>query len=278
MGKCGARFGVLTERHHVDRDSLDTQLSDRERADLAAFADGTLPERRRAAVEARLATSPELTALVDEQRRARDTVRTAAAEVAAPASLRARLEAARKEAAPKVRRRKFILGGTFAAAAAAVALALVLTPPGDVPGGPTTVEAAELSAQPATAPPPPRDPLHPRLLAEDVEGVPYPWWGGPRLQWKTTGTRTDELDGRTFTTVFYERAGKRVGYQIVPGKRIAPPVATDQETVDGVVYRSFTANGRNIVTWVRDDHTCVLSGRGVPYEVLRKLAAWPTEA
>jgi hypothetical protein len=204
-------------------------------------------------------------------------VRTAAAEVSAPASLRARLEAARRDAAPKVRRRKFVLGGAFAGAAAAVALALVLTLPGDVPGGPTVVEAADLSAQPPTGPPPPRNPANPRTLTENVEGVPYPWWGGPRLQWKTVGTRTDELDGRQFTTVFYERGGKRVGYQIVPGKRIAPPVATEQETIDGVVYRTFEADGRHIVTWVRDDHTCVLSGENVPYEVLRNLAAWPTE-
>jgi hypothetical protein len=254
----------------------DSRLPERELADLAAMADGTLPQRRRAAVEARVAASPGLAALVDEQRRARDTIRAAAAEVGAPARLRARLGEQRRAGEPRARRRRLALGGAVAGAVAAVALALVLTLPGDVPGGPTIVEAAELSDRPPTEPSPPQDPANPRLLTKQVEGVPFPYWGGPRLKWPTAGARTDDLDGRRVPTVFYVRDGKRVGYQIIPGKRVAPPVATDQEIVDGVVYRAFTAGGRNIVTWVQDDHTCVLSG-DVPYEVLRNLASWPTE-
>jgi hypothetical protein len=256
----------------VDLDSIDSPLSDRERADLAALADDSLPPRRRAAIEARLQAQPELRALVDEQRRARETVRAAALEVAAPVALRARVDADRRAGAPRRRRRKLAFGGAVAAAAAAVALALVLTLPGDVLGGPTIVEASELAAQPATMPAPLQDAARPKLLKKQVEGVPYPYWDD--LKWEASGSRADELDGRRITTVFYNRGGKRVGYQIIPGKRVAPPVATDQQTIDGTVFRTFKANDTTIVTWVRGNHTCVLSSRGVPSQVLVKLASW----
>ena len=256
----------------MDFDPIDTNLSDRERADLAALADDSLPPRRRAAIEARLQAQPELRALADEQRRARDTVRAAAGEVSAPVALRARVDADRRAGAPRRRRRKLALGGAVAAVAAAVALALVLTLPGDVPGGPTIVEASELAARPATMPAPQQDAARPKLLTTQVEGVPYPYWDD--LKWEANGSRVDELDGRQITTVFYDRAGKRVGYQIIPGDRVAPPVATEQQTIDGTVFRTFEADGKDIVTWVRGDHTCVLSGQGVPPKVLVKLASW----
>jgi hypothetical protein len=256
----------------VDLDSIDNPLSDGERADLAALADDSLPPRRRKAIEARLHAQPELRALVDEQRRARNAVRSAALEVAAPAGLRARVEADRRAGAPRRRRRRFVLGGAVAAAAAAVALALVLTLPGDVPGGPTIVEASELAAKAPTMAAPARDASHPKLLTEQVEGVPYPYWD--ELKWEASGARVDELDGRRITTVFYDRGGKRLGYQIIPGDRVAPPVATEQQTINGTVFRTFKAGETDIVTWVRGDHTCVLSGQDIPPKVLVKLASW----
>lgn len=46
-----------------------SSLSERELAELSAFADGTLPPERRAEVQARVAASPELLELVERQRR-----------------------------------------------------------------------------------------------------------------------------------------------------------------------------------------------------------------
>ena len=66
---------------------------DREIAELAALADGSLAPERRAALEARVAASPELADRLAEQQRAVALARGAAAEVEAPASLRARIEA-----------------------------------------------------------------------------------------------------------------------------------------------------------------------------------------
>ena len=98
---------------------------DREVAELAALADGSLAAKRRAALEARVAESPELADLLAEQERAVALMRGAAAEAEAPASLRERVDArrtARRPWAPRL----VILAGTAAAAAAAVAIGLTV--------------------------------------------------------------------------------------------------------------------------------------------------------
>jgi anti-sigma-K factor RskA len=91
-------------------------------AELAALADGSLDRRRRAAVEARVAGSAELAELLSEQQRAIALTRRAAAEVEAPAVVRARIEARR----PRRIRRGAVIGAfaTTAAVAAAVVGAL----------------------------------------------------------------------------------------------------------------------------------------------------------
>src|SRR5262249_52368312 len=79
------------------------EAGDRELAELAALADGSLEPERRAAVEARIAASPELADRLAEQERAVAFARNAAAEVEAPAGLRRRIEvqrAGRRAGAP----------------------------------------------------------------------------------------------------------------------------------------------------------------------------------
>jgi hypothetical protein len=92
-------------------------------AELAGLADGSLDQRRRAAVEARVAATAELAELLSEQERAIALTRAAAADVEAPAALRARIEAQRR---PRRRRRAAVIGAfaTTAAVAAAVVGAL----------------------------------------------------------------------------------------------------------------------------------------------------------
>jgi Anti-sigma-K factor rskA, C-terminal len=69
---------------------------DAEPVELAALADGSLAPERRAALEARVAASPELADRVAEQERAVALARSAVAEVEAPTALRARIEAQRR--------------------------------------------------------------------------------------------------------------------------------------------------------------------------------------
>ena len=88
-----------------------------ELAELAALADGSLAPERRAALEAQVAASPELADRLAEQERAVALTTSAAAEVEAPAALRARVEAQRR---PRRRRRPRRLVASGAAAAVAV--------------------------------------------------------------------------------------------------------------------------------------------------------------
>jgi hypothetical protein len=92
-----------------------------ETAQLAALADGSLPPERRAALEARVAASPELSARLAEQERAVMLARSASTDVVAPAALRARIDMRRRPRRAPVSRRVVLVG----AAAAAVALVAI---------------------------------------------------------------------------------------------------------------------------------------------------------
>ena len=98
---------------------------DREIAELAALADGSLEPERRDALEARVAASSELADQLAEQQRAVALTRSAAEEVEAPAALRARVEAQRRSRRGRAPGRLLLAGaGTAAALVAVVALAV----------------------------------------------------------------------------------------------------------------------------------------------------------
>jgi anti-sigma-K factor RskA len=94
-------------------------------AELAALADGSLAPERRAELEAQVAESPELAALLAEQERAVGFARSAASEVEAPAGLRARVDA-RRQARRGPGWRRPVLVGAAAAATVVVAVAVGL--------------------------------------------------------------------------------------------------------------------------------------------------------
>jgi Sigma-70 region 2 len=111
-------------------------------------------------------------------------------------------------------------------------------------------------------------------LAVSVDGVPFPYWED-RFGWHSTGSRTDRVDGRSITTVFYSDShGRRIGYAILAGTS-APQVAGGVIAWrGGVSYRLLTKNGAAVVTWLRDGHLCVVSGRDVSSATLLRLASW----
>jgi anti-sigma factor RsiW len=98
--------------------------ADSEPTELAALADGSLAPERRAALEARVAASPELADRLGEQQRVVALARSAAADVEAPLALRARVEAQRRSRRAVAPRRLVVIGGT---AAALLAVAVGLT-------------------------------------------------------------------------------------------------------------------------------------------------------
>ena len=93
-----------------------------ELAELAALADGSLAPERRAALEARVAASPELADRLAEQQRAVMLASSAAAEVEAPAALRRRVDARRRERRRPGPSRLVAIGATAAAVAAAIGI------------------------------------------------------------------------------------------------------------------------------------------------------------
>jgi hypothetical protein len=246
------------------------EFDERTRRALASLADGSLQGYERAELEARLASSPTLRAALERQRTGATALR--GVDLAAPAGLRARVEAARASARPTPRRRRrWTIGGPIAAAAAAAALVAILVLPSGT-SNPTVPEVASLYQRPAIAAVG-ADPSNTKLLAADVEGVPFPNWKG-EFGWREAGTRTDELGGRTARTVFYRQDGRRIAYTIVSGDGIRAPSGSHPTRINGVNLHSFDSGGRHVVTWWRDGRTCVLSASGVGGHELLTLASW----
>jgi Anti-sigma-K factor rskA, C-terminal len=108
-------------RRRRDEDAVAAEI-----AELAALADGSLAPERRAAAEARVAASSELADRLAEQERAVMLARRAAAEVEAPAALRARIETQRGARRVPVSRRLVLVGAAAATAVLAVAVGLAV--------------------------------------------------------------------------------------------------------------------------------------------------------
>jgi len=242
------------------------ELSESDRRDLAALADGLLTGRRAAALEARIAREPALAAALARQRAAVATTHDAAGTISAPSSLRERVGAAPAPRAASRRRRGLV---PAVAVLAAVALVAVLVLPSGTPGAPSVVEAAAVAQRPAVEPAP--GPATAKLLDRRAAGLPFPDWS-QKFGWRATGARTDTLAGRRLTTVFYEKGARRIAYTIVGGTALDAPAGSDS-VVEGTRVRLVRTDRATLVTWERRGHTCVLSGTADP-ETLRKLAGW----
>jgi len=236
-------------------------LDERDLADLAALADGTLAAERREEVEARVAASPELQELLARQEQAVAAVRTLDAD-REPGALRAALAPRRA----RLLRPRFAFAGVLAAVAVVVA-ALTLT---GGPGGPTVADAAELASRPPTGP-------APRVvgsrLGVDVQGLPFPELGAA-YGWRPVGVRRGRVDGRDAVVVYYAKGDRRVAYAIVDRPTLTRPSSWKPATVDGVRYQTLRLGDKLAVTWRRAGHTCVLVG-DAPRAELLSLASWP---
>jgi anti-sigma factor RsiW len=245
-----------------------------ELAELSALADGSLDPARREQVRARIAASPELNALYERERSVVAILHEARSSDRAPAALRERIDraASQRSSARRAAWRPSpvnrLLAGLVATAAVVVALVLVL--PAGTPGSPSVSQAAALATRAATAPGPRVDADQPTKLGTNVQNLYFPNWAGQN-GYRAVGERSDRINGRPATTVFYAKNGVRVAYTIVgaPALKVPP-----QGTRSGH-YLSLMLGGRQVVTWRDDNHTCVLSvvGSSVPASALVTLAA-----
>ena len=254
------------------------ELSAEDEADLVAFVDGRLDPERQARVEARAAKDPAYKAALLSQQVGRNAITAAAEATGAPLALKTRVEemgAARGRRhgvrGPSARTRlgglRWPAAGVVATGVAVVLAAIVL-----VGGGPGIEDVAAAAVRPPTAAIAPV-PAQSKLLKERVENVNFPNYAG-KFGWKAVGQRTDKIDGRATRTVFYEKNGKRIGYTVVAGAALDQPGDATRATREGTVLRTYRSDGRDIVTWRRSSHTCVLSGKAVPRSELLNLAAW----
>jgi anti-sigma factor RsiW len=248
------------------------RLSDDQLADLARLADGTLPADRRAEVEARVAASPELASIVERQGVALDALR-GTADTGAPARLRAHVERRRAAGGRAAGRRGRVVIGGAIATASAVLLAVILVLPGTFSGGPSVADAAALAQKPPTQAAPRNVTGVPQLLRAEVDDVAFPNYAA-KFGWKPAGARRDDPSGRGATTVYYEKDARTIAYTIVSGDALDPPSDARSTTRGRVEYRTFREDGRTVVTWERDGHTCVLSSTTAPPVELLKLADW----
>lgn len=217
----------------------------------------------------------------DEQRRIAELVRSF--DPPAPESLHRQVESLvathqERRVARRASRRVFSPAGLAGAGAAllavvAVAIAAVLSGGSSAP----TVsfsQAAAPTLSAATLPAPPESQAHRAQLAVAVDGVPFPYWS-ERFGWHSTGMRTDRVDGRSITTVFYaDSSGRRIGYAILAGTTVPRVAGGVIVWHSDVSYRLLTENGAAMVTWLHDGRLCILSGHGISGATLLKLASW----
>jgi anti-sigma factor RsiW len=224
-------------------------------AELAQLLDGSLEPARAAELEAAFGDR------VARMRAGRDLAREAAASVEAPFELRRRVDAL-GSAAPR-RRPRWRPLAALAGVAAAALIALVLATGG---GAPTVTAVLDVAGRtPAAAVSPAGGPL----LPVEVEGVRFPDYE-EKFGWRAVGRRSDEVDGRSVTTVTYARGDERVRYSIVAGDSLEQP---DGEDLEAEGTRLRRVGDANAVTWERQGHTCVMVG-SAPLDTIAELAGW----
>jgi hypothetical protein len=250
----------------------ESQVSPAQLAQLAALADGTPDPAHRPEVEALLASSPQLCALHERERRVVRLLHDAPATGRAPARLRARLDAQRPSARALARRRARYAGGLCGRpcdgrgrARAGVGLThawLALRLAGRRVGvrGPSQ-RAPGLDS---------RDPQS--RLARTIDDVYFPNWFAS-LGWRAIGQRSDCLADRRAITVYYEWRGTRRAYTILGALALAQPSARITD-LNGIELRTLTLGARQVLTWRRAVHACVLSAAGVTTDELEQLATW----
>lgn len=218
----------------------------------------------------------------DRRRRVATTALSSLDQLTAPPALAAAIEAQRAASAhgrrfraPRPRRVGALAVGL---AAAAVAIVLALVPllsigAGESGGGPSVLAAARLAERPASHPAPAADPADPTLLDLGSAGVRFPDFSA-KFGWRATGWRADRLSGRASRTVFYARAGHRAGYTILAGAPATAPAGAGTVVREGTRFHLVRQGSREVVTWLRDGRTCVISAAGVGARRLLALASW----
>jgi anti-sigma factor RsiW len=239
---------------------------------MVALADGTLSDRERAEVEARVLASPEATELLEAQRRAVAAIAVFDPPLpegfeAAPRADGAAVGRQRPTAAP---RRARLRTGLAVACGLAVLVLAILVAPGERGGA---VDAMASLSSLRSAEPAPRAADTGGTLQREFAGVTFPDWERAH-GWRAVGARSDEVDGQATDTVFYFHTHHRIGYTVLSGSRAAIPSRGRRIVRDGVPVQLYRDGRRTVAVFERNGRTCVLAGVVHRDETLVKLATW----
>jgi hypothetical protein len=204
-------------------------------------------------------------------------IAAAVSEVHAPQSLREAVERERERAAARTRApfwRRRRLGLALAGVAAALVVAVIALQAGDTTTEPTLAKVTAAARLDATMPAPSSIGGTPPNLDARVDNLVFPDWKA-KFGWEAVGRRDDTLSGRTVTTVLYRNPdGARLGYAVVAGDELDAEPPGREVMRDGKSYHVARADGRTIVTWEQQGHTCVIAAPAVvPSTKLVDLAA-----
>lgn len=216
----------------------------------------------------------------EELARAREgeaLIAAAVSETHAPQSLRESIERERERAAARARTpfwRRRRLGPALAAVAAALLVAVIVFQTGETSPEPTLAQVAAAARLDATQPAPRSIGGTPPNLDARVDNLVFPDWKA-KFGWRAVGRRDDTLSGRSVTTVVYRNPdGARLGYAVVSGDELGAESPGRPVTRDGKTYYVARADGRTVVTWTQQGHTCVIAAPAtVPSTRLVDLAA-----
>jgi hypothetical protein len=242
---------------------------------IAQLADGSLDDRRRVAMEAYVASSPDAQQMLTRQRRVATALRAGGPVLTDQA--RTELDALAAQA-QRTRQRLPVISLrpmlAVVAVAAAIVVAVVLLAGGHGTSPPSITKAALLAYRLPTESAPQPSPTDPKLLGVSFAGITLPNYER-QFGVRATGKRLDKIGGRSLLTVYYRLpSGTPMSYSIVSGKPLALPGRTRLVTYRGVRIRGYTDRGLGIVTLVRHGRTCVLAGR-TPVDTLVALAEAP---
>jgi hypothetical protein len=221
------------------------------------------------------------TPMTDEElARAREgeaLIAAAVSEVHAPQSLREAVERERERAAARTRApfwRRRRLGLALAGTATALVVAVIALQAGDTTTEPTLAKVTAAARLEATKPAPSSIGGTPPNLDARVDNLVFPDWKA-KFGWEAVGRRDDTLSGRTVTTVVYRNPdGARLGYAVVSGDELDAEPPGREVMREGKRYHVARTDGRTIVTWEQQGHTCVIAAPAVvPSTKLVDLAA-----
>lgn len=207
-----------------------------------------------------------------------EAIRGAAAQVSAPAELQARVARDRLRTAPRHRawlRPAALIAGASALAVIAVALVIALAP--GTSTEPSVADAAGVALAAPTRPAPGTDIGNPRFIGASVAGVRFPNYAYD-ASWRTVGARIDTIGRRRSQTVAYAHGALRVGYTIVDGHPLNAPAGARRADAAGTPVWVASLDGALVVSWERDQHTCVLASRTATLPQMLRLVAWHDEA